>query len=225
VVNINSLTFDVGDSVLQQETESYRLWSDSSSMAHRLEFNSTPPSWPFDLRNKPAAEDFYGHECTSLDGAMLEMDVVTVGGLELLRGLFKYRAPIPGSLAMYYVGILWLPFMDCCFQINIEAMEHGATGAREAAVAMIELNMGMMPPRQADRTVALGSVGELFDHLRSNPVQQLSSDQANYDHLLPNHPLSRVRSRLVEVTNSINLNMGGKKLKPFRFQRGWGFLG
>jgi hypothetical protein len=153
------------------------------------------------------------------------MKVITVNGLELLRGLFKYRAPTPGSLAMYYVGILWLPFTDCCFQINIEAMEHGTTGAREAAVGLMEINSGVITPRSDQQTVALSSVEELFNRLRSNPVQQLSSDQEKYDHVLPDHPLSRVRSRLVTVTNSLNFNTGGTNLKPFRFRRGWGFLG
>ena len=38
---------------------------------------------------------------------------------------------------MYYVGILWLPFQECNYQLHVEAMETGMTGGREAAVYLI----------------------------------------------------------------------------------------
>src|SRR5665213_3067299 len=62
------------------------------------------------------------------------MQVITSDGIEALRGLFKYHAPGPNRLAMAYIGILWLPFETCRFQINVEAMELGTTGMREAIV-------------------------------------------------------------------------------------------
>ncbi len=34
--------------------------------------------------------------------------MTTVAGAEALRGVFKYRSPVPASLGMYYAGILFL---------------------------------------------------------------------------------------------------------------------
>ena len=78
----------------------------------------------------------------------LAMERTTAAGAEALRGLFKYRAPVPGSLAMYYVGILWLPFQECNFRINIEAVETGITCVRESAVMVIAGDSWPMPQQE-----------------------------------------------------------------------------
>ena len=95
--------------------------------------------WPFDLTDSDAARFFCFNQCNDNNGVMLEMGVVSVAsGIECLRGLFKYHAPIPNSLGMAYVGILWLAFEACRYQIKVESMELGDTGLREAVVMMME---------------------------------------------------------------------------------------
>jgi hypothetical protein len=113
-----------------------------------LQFHLSPPDWPFDLTNLDAATEFYRRQCADNSGVMLSMERTSAAGGEALRGLFKYRAPVPGSLAMYYVGILWLPFQECTFQVNIEAMETGTTGVREAAVMVMAGDSWPMPQQQ-----------------------------------------------------------------------------
>ena len=95
------------------------------------------PGSVFDLTDPASAREFYRRECEQNAGVMLEMEPVTAAGVEGLCAVFKYRSPVPGSLGMAYVGILWLPFRDCRFQVNVEAIEQGTTGIREAAVMVI----------------------------------------------------------------------------------------
>ena len=123
LASINSITFDLADCSLRQQSANHRGWMNSAGVAHMLRFYPGPPDWPFDLNDLNAATEYYWQQCANNGGVMLAMEITTVAGAEALRGLFKYRAPLPGSLAMYYLGILWLPFHDCNFQINIEAME------------------------------------------------------------------------------------------------------
>src|SRR5947209_9475296 len=120
MTSIDSLTFDLTGCTLREQSASHRGWMNAAGTAHRLQFHAGPPDWPFDLTMPDAATEFYGKQCAGMGGVMLSMEVTTAAGAEALAGLFKYRAPAPHNLAMYYVAILWLPFRDCNFQVNVE---------------------------------------------------------------------------------------------------------
>lgn len=207
MASIDSLTFDLSDCLLREQSESRRLWLNSSGVAHLLRFESCSPDWSFDLTDPAAAKEFCRRQSVSLGGVMLSAEVTTPAGIEALRGLFKYRDPIhPGSPAMYYVGILWLPFQECCFQINVEAMETGITGTRDVLAVLTEQDARTKPP--LDRPEAA---------LRS------PSDDERYDELLPDHPLSKVRKRMTEVIGTLEFDASMQSLKLFRIRRGWRF--
>ena len=215
MLNVESLSFDLTDCSLREQSETHRGWMNGAGVAHRLQFNSGPPSWPFDLTDPQAATEFYRQQCADNQGVMLSMDVVTAAGIEVLRGIFKYRAPIPQSLAMYYVGILWVPFQKCNFQLNIEAMERGATGVREATVMVLKPDLWP----KSDEVVVLKDGEDFFDRLRSAPVRQIPSDDEQFDHLFPMHPLSLVRARLAAVLPTLTLDVPAGGLVPFRSRR------
>jgi hypothetical protein len=107
MVSVNSVTFDLSDCILREQSEAELAWMNSACVAHRLCLHAGPPRWQFDFTTPSAAAEFYRQQAAENGGAMLSLDPVTAAGVEGLRGLFKYRAPVPGSLAMYYVGIEW----------------------------------------------------------------------------------------------------------------------
>jgi hypothetical protein len=123
---------------------------------------------------------------------------------------------------MYYVGILWVPFQECCYQINIEAMEVGVTGGREAAVMLIEKDK-WPSPSEGTAPVMLKSADELFERLGAAPIRQLPSDAEKYDSSFPDHPLSKVRFRLAQVTSTLKLERHGAGLNPYRVRSWWQF--
>ncbi|MFO0592028.1 MAG: hypothetical protein U0441_31060 [Polyangiaceae bacterium] len=219
MAGIESLTFDLTGCSLREQSRSHRGWMNAAHVAHMLRFHLGPPDWPFDLTKPAEAGELYRKQCADNGGVMLAMEITTAAGVEALRGLFKYRAPVPRSLAMYYVGILWLPFQECLFQVNIEAMEAGTTGTREAAVMLIEGDRWPKPPADTP-PVVLQSAEELFKRLGSAPVRQLPSDDERYDALVPDHPLSQVRARLTDVVASAQFEPHTGRLTPFRVQRG-----
>lgn len=166
----------------------------SSNVCHLLRFEPGSPDWPFDLTDSTAATELYQRQSKDLGRVMLSLKVTTVAGAEALRGLFNYRAAT-NIFAMYYAGILWLPFQNCNFQINVEAMENGLTGARETFAVIIDHNSWPSPPPDTP-PVPFESVEESFRRLMSAPVCQWPSDNERYDKPLPNHPLSKVRTRI-----------------------------
>lgn len=225
MVTVASLTFDLENCTLEEQSEGHRFWRSNVGVAHLLRFNAAPVDWAFDLSTPDTAASFYRQQCSDNRGVMLAMEVLKQGSIAMLSGLFKYRSPTPGSLAMYYVGILWIPFKDCRYQINIEAVETGTTGVREAAVMMIEGDKWPLPSMDVEPTVVADGES-MFETMRSAPLRELLSDKPDYDQMFPEHPLSLVRSRLAKVAATVSGDADLVSLKPFSFgvqRRGWQF--
>jgi hypothetical protein len=217
MVSVDSLTFDLADCELVQQGDTERIWVSADHVAHRLKFDPGVIYWPFDLTDLDTARAFYRRECEQNRGVMLEMDLVTAAGVEGLAGVFKYRSPIPGSLGMAYVGILWLPFRDCRFQVNVEAVEQGTTGMREATVMVIEGDKWPMEP-QAEIPVinSQEELDALYAEAREKPLKRLPSDDPKYDASFPQHPLALVRAGLGRVIATARLGPDARGLQPHR---------
>ncbi|HEV3300935.1 MAG TPA: hypothetical protein VG055_14895 [Planctomycetaceae bacterium] len=214
--SVESLTFELGDCELRQQNETERSWISSDHVAHHLKFTRGIIRWPFDLTDLSSARQFYRRECEQNAGAMLEMDVVTAAGAEGLSGVFKYRSPMPGSLGKAYVGILWLPFEDCRFQVNVEALELGITGSRESAVLLLEGDRWPMEPQE--EIPVLETMEQWHELSRKTRIRQLPSDDPKYDASFPEHPLSLVRTRLARIIGSARLGSDAKDLRPHRIR-------
>ncbi len=212
VPSLRDIRFHRDDWRLQEETPQSLMWITPQSDAAKLQLASHASRWPFDLRDETAARAFYTQECDSLSGALIEIAVRRIRGFEALTGVFKYRSPVPGHLGMYYVGIVWLPFETCAFQVNFESLERGTTGAREAAVALIER---VAPPPQEEPEM-LTSMDDFFERVRSAKVRAIPSDAAAYDAAFPEHPLSKVRRLMAQFEAEAIFEKRLSALKPFR---------
>jgi hypothetical protein len=220
MASVDSLTFDLADCELVQQADSERIWISPENVACRLKFDRGVIYWPFDLTDPASAREFYRRECEQNAGVMLEMEPVTAAGVEGLCAVFKYRSPVPGSLGMAYVGILWLPFRDCRFQVNVEAIEQGTTGIREAAVMVIEGDKWPVEP-QAEIPVinSQEELDALYAKARERPLRRLPSDDPKHDAGFPRHPLSLVRAGLARVIATAQLGPDARGLRPHRVGR------
>jgi hypothetical protein len=200
--NIDAVTFDLTNCELMEQSETRRAWLSSSGVAHLLRLTPRPPWGSFDLTNPAAGSEYCRQDSAKLGGVVLSTEVTSAAGVELMQGLFKYRDPLrPDSPGRYFVGILWIPFRDCCYQLNIEARETGITGARDA-LAM--LTFGVNDPRWA----------LIKDSLHS------PSDDEQFDTLL-DHPLSKVRKRMRHVRATLQFDSSVQSLAPFRVRKWW----
>jgi hypothetical protein len=219
--SIHSIGFDLTDCRLREQSRNHRCWVSDDAVAHLLQYNDGPIDWPFDLTDPDAARFFYFNQCNGNNGVMLDCDVITVAGgtLEALRGLFKYHAPHPPkSLGMAYVGILWIPFATCRFQINAESMELGDTGFREAMVMATMGDAWPKPEQQGElpRIENDEQLQAMYDAALAKPPLQLPSDDAHFDAQFPDHPLTKVRARLDKIVATVKFDASVKSLAPFR---------
>lgn len=214
MINLDSIKFDLTDYTLKQESEFHRAWLNSKVVANLLRFDPAGVSWNFDLTDVEAAKAFYENQCTENSGAALFIEKDMVKKVEVLKGIFKYRAP-HNKLAMLFVGIIWIPFQEGDYQINIEAMEQGTTGMRESAVMLLQKGK---PQEQKDFSppIKVKSAQEMFEHMGSRPLLKLEADNEEYDDLVKDHPLSLVRNRLSHILETLEFDDELKACKPFR---------
>ncbi|QBH95206.1 hypothetical protein EKN56_01565 [Limnobaculum zhutongyuii] len=206
--NISHINFALPDWELYRQDENSASWFTQQREAALLRL-FPPCSWPFFCHDISQAEAYWQDGAKQQNGVLIEIDCFEVEGIPALRGVFKYRSPETGSLAMYYLGIIWIPFKDALYQINYEALEKGTTGIREAAVFVATEKPGL--PEQQD--TELVSAEELFDKLCSHEVRKIPSDSREYDAMFPDHPLSRVRYWLNEFPTQVKIS-GELKHQP-----------
>lgn len=172
-----------------------------------------PCSWPFPLQQqnndlfkdealKKRMFDYWQTQAQVKQGAVVEVRPLKIQGIPALQGIFKYH--VPDSLALIYIGIIWLPFKNFLYQINIEAVEHGTTGMREAVVNTLERNQGKWPEQQEPEM--LDTMEALLEKLKQTALQRTLSDDENYDAMFPHHPLTRVRDILSQLPVYIQLS-------------------
>lgn len=201
------------DGIAQGQRDGNALtWLNQHRDATRVNLGG-PPGWKFDCTQIDAARGFYEKMAQDLKGVLLDFDFKKIQGIEALVGTFKYRAPMPKSMAMYYVGIVWLPFRDFCFQVNFESLERGTTGMREASVMMLE---PVAPSPVQQQPVAMNSMEDMFEHIRNQPLRRIPSDEAKWDQKFPDHPLSKVRAMLGRFENGAKFTPKLLKQVPYR---------
>jgi hypothetical protein len=203
---ISSVKFDVSDCTLREQSEEHFGWSNPNGVYIVLRLPKGATNWPFDFNDIDAATKFFSEQSASNGGALLEMDLVTVGGHVALRGVFKYRSPIPQSMGMMFVSILWIRLGDRTAQINVESVEQGDTGVREAAVSL--MTEEKTEAAASGEPLLVESMEELFAHMRGQPLRAVPSDSSQYDQAFPDHPLSKVRHRMAHLVDTLSIVAG-----------------
>ncbi|NHZ97569.1 hypothetical protein [Massilia sp. CCM 8734] len=198
-----SVKFDVADCTLREQSEDHFGWSNANGVYIVLRVPKNPTNWSFDPHDIDAATRYFSQQSASNGGALLEMDVVSAGGHTALRGLFKYRSPLPDSMGMMFVSILWIRLGNATAQINVESVEQGTTGVREATVCVMT---GESPTSASpSEPVLMDSVEDMFAHMRAQPLQVFPSDNSQYDQMFPDHPLSKVRHRMAQLEATLSI--------------------
>lgn len=176
-------------------------WYTEEKNAVRIQLHA-PVIWPFAMNDIAAATQYWQQETAKIDGALLTLQSLEIQGVPALQGIFKYRNPTPGSLGMYYVAIIWIPVNQGLFQLNVEAVEQGDTGIREALVFNMQLQQGEVLQDEPELIV---SAEELFAKMRESTLRCLPSDDSQYDEMFPDHPLSQVRRTVALCAQQLRL--------------------
>jgi hypothetical protein len=120
------------------------------------------------------------------------------------------KMPQEGS-GMGYVGSLILPFASCSWVVKLQCFEVGVTGMRES----IWLNEHLSRGGSLEEAGIDTSAEPLGPDDPRPPVRRVPADDPEWDGLVPQHPLSRLRRGLPPLLESIKLSRAATRLAAF----------
>ncbi|MEU4566293.1 hypothetical protein [Micromonospora sp. NPDC023956] len=176
-------------------------WANGERIVIQPVFFDLVPDLPAALTDLAALRQGLARMAAAQGGALIEADVVPVGGQPALRQVIKVKLPNqPHGQA--FLGSYIAPKATCSAVLRVQAAEGGTTGQREALV------MAEIGPANYFRPHPYGPDGEggLPSHVADDPA---------YDARFPQHPLTRVRQVLTQLAQQVELHPGFAALPPF----------
>lgn len=182
-----------------------KTWESATTEKLTLEIQHAPQDIP-DLGNLDAMRRYYRDRLRRVRGAIISCDLVMVGNLQGLRTIFKIPAGV--GLAMRFTAELLVRLGNRLAGLRICAEESGITGIREALV-MGELSRSANPSQLEQLRRSEIPLEWKFERYEPNTRGEFAyclSDDENYDHRFPLHPLTIVRRRMRWLEKSFSVS-------------------
>ena len=185
-------------------------WRDSLDNELHVCFHMQPAEHLLEASDIGSLRAYWRRRAESCGGgAIVSVESVGIAGIRGEMAIVKYKS----GLGNEYVGTITIPLADSHVTIVMSASEHGATGAREAAVSAVlasrgELDLsGLAPGESAEGPIPIpGWVQDPYDPGYEGRVLCALSDDARFDAFCPDHPLSRIRSAFADILQSVALD-------------------
>ncbi len=112
--------------------------------------------------------------------------------------MFVYKTRDPDSAGYIFTGVLQAPTADGMFRWTFRAHEIGMTGVREAMVTAQLFDAGELTPFSYESTWARDPYDPEARGVEREALRFISDD-AEYDEMVPAHPLTAVRAVLWDI--------------------------
>jgi hypothetical protein len=223
MLTLDSINLDFSSWSPQRREERKALWADSEGDILAVNFIPGRPDIPPPSQGPAGLRAYFRNQCIAQGGGIVEVDVVTLHGIECARLLIKARQKPAGFT---FQGTCVIPRQDFSFVIRVQCLERSATGMREAAVMMIELpNPEYEPgpgqpdlpplPDEAPRGRIKGWFKDPYDPQFDLIALRTLADDEKYDESFPKHPLSRVRRKFRAILQTLQFGPEVLQAPPF----------
>lgn len=180
------------------------LWMNpEESIAVSINFFDQAPDIP-GLKDVNTLRAFYRDIIISVNGGMIEVELLKRQQFDIVRTIFKIPQPVGGML---YVGSLTIPFRTCSFVLKIQAVEAGPTGMREVLIVDRFLKDGTFDE-------ATWAADPYDNEIVQGSLMNKAEDQ-KYDVDFPDHPLTQVRNLLSKLEREFTWESQLEKLPRF----------
>lgn len=207
---LQSIVFSTEGWTLAEESDSTRKWRDAPGDVLSFHYFDKQPNVPAALSDIAAIRNACRADIAHEGGGLVEVELDQLGGTASLRTILKFLQKPHG---MTYVGAWTIPRRTFSFVIKICCAERGVTGLRDAFVSD-RLLAGRTSPIDPAELMSEWATDPYDRHVRS-PVCRNRSDDVEWDAAFPNHPLSRVRSCLQAIKETITLDESVSRSAPF----------
>lgn len=215
MISLNSLTFDEREFTRQGDQGNVRLWLSPSGDQLGLFLYSIPPDIAADVDNPDELRKFFRSLVEPAGLGIIEVDCRQIEGCDAVRTLFKAPQEPTGRT---YLGSLTFPFADFSLVLKVQCMETGITGQRDTLV--LQKLLTTSDTEADDETGMKAWVQDPYDPTHISAMTMNQSERAEYDTMFPDHPLSRARSILAHLEQTILLSQAVKGSRRFVNNKG-----
>lgn len=191
--DLDSIILDTAGWRLQARSDREIAWqNDHGDTMGLFQF---PDGLQFDVRldDVDAIRRVAREQLREVDGCVLEIERVVFQELPALRQLFKFRV----GRSLVYRGSYSLSFRDTAYVIQIDCPMIGTIGVRELIAG----------ERLASEGAPQKWFADPYDASFEAPLLRAASDDERFDALVPDHPLSRLRSMLSRVSKTTAIDL------------------
>ncbi len=211
MISLNSVTFESTDLKYKGEQEGVRFWSTTVGDSVSLHYFPIPPDIEANLELIDEVRNFYRKTTQERGYAIIEVEVTTFNECLAIRLIVKIPQQPRG---MTYVGSLTLPFRDFSYVVKVQCPERGITGIRDSIVYQM-LKTDKFPVDEQGWLE--GWMQDPYEPTLNCSFARNLSEDKKYDKMFPDHPLSRLREKLQQLQDTLEI-AAEVKMKP-RFKQ------
>ena len=190
-------------------TKSIKKWGDADgTMAISLNFFEGEPDIS-SLKTIDGLRQYYRDTISSSQGAIIEVELVVLHGVQCIRTVLKFPQNPSGST---YLTSLIIPFAMCSYVVKIQAPELDLSGIRESFIIKKLLREDVISK------TANGYINWSFDPYKADYISRNlmnRSEEVKWDARFPTHPLTKSRKLMAEIEKGIHFDQKLLDLKPF----------
>jgi hypothetical protein len=205
---VEALRFDTSSWHEQEISDDRAVWINESGDLLALEVVpdsvNVPPLW------NEAQLRWYCRQVADAEGAgIVAVDGMDLGPVSAVQFIFKREC---GS-GYVYKGMMVIPTAQVQYVFCVVCAESGTTGVREALVTARLVEAGKLQLELSEESDASGAIGKIagwfqdpYDPTYDGKVVRSIADEEQYDSLVPDHPLSRLRRYLLQIRGTLQID-------------------
>ncbi|WOX06131.1 hypothetical protein [Microbulbifer pacificus] len=197
--------------------ENVKNWHDGNGVLMRLQCIGPDKELSDLLSDENAMREYFRANLAAQGVGVVECDSVIISGYPSARAIGKIVAS--GESAQY-IASLSMPLMDRSFVLSLYSREDGMTGLRDAIVFDKYLSESGDDVLNDDGIPSGWACDPYFPEYKG-PSLRNNADSEEYDSQFPEHPLSKVRSKMNQVCKSINI-VDVEEVTPRPWWKFWG---
>lgn len=188
-------------------------WSDGNGVSMQLQCIGPDKELSNFLSDEAALRKYFRDNLSSQGIGVVECASIVISGVPSAKVIGKII--IPGEPAQY-IASLSIPLKDRSYVLSLYAREEGITGLRDTTVLTNYLSENDEEDLlDEDGTISGWACDPYFPEYEG-PSLRNQADSEQYDDMFPEHPLSKVRTRINEVCPTISiLEVYGAQTKPW----------
>jgi hypothetical protein len=209
--SLDSVTFDASGFGFHEESDGERVWATPAGDRVGFRYSALKPDIDADVRSVDAIRHVARSKAAAVGAAIIEVNITTLDGCLALRQIFKFPQQPHG---MTYLGSLHLPFRDFNFMVKVQCHEWGLTGVRDSVILNEAWADGRVP---SDAGGLHGWMHDPYDPALNNGFHYNLSEASEYDSRFPTHPLTRLRSVLGHLEQTIQVTSEVRRSPAYVF--------